>query len=484
MTRIALTGGAYTALSVVASAQRQVNLYSEPMPAGQGEPAKAALYPTPGTRLLVTMPKAPIRGGRRATNGVLYVAAGDTVYAVNSSWSYSSLGTITPGLRTPVAFADNGLDLVVVDGTANGWAITLADSSFAPIVDPTGSFRGGTRVDYLDTFFLFAVPNTPQLQSSNSLATTFNPLYFANKSAHSDLLVSVVVAKREIWLLGTETTEIWINSGKADFPFESMPGVFIDRGCVAKYSPAETDNGVYWLSADRQGQGIVMKGSGYQATRISTFAIEQELATYARIDDAIGMTYQLGGHLFYVLAFPHADKCWAYDIAASQAAQEPRWHEWVWLDANGTEHRHRANCIFPAYGEVMVGDWQNGNLYALDQSVGTDNAAPIMRRRDWPHILADGKRVRYENFIADLETGTGGNQLPIPPRVSLAWSDDRGHSFGSPISQSMGASGQYLRSLNYRRLGMGRDRVFSLSWSAPQATVLQGAWIDAEPASS
>lgn len=32
----ALTGGAYQARSVIASAQRSVNLFSEPMPQGQG----------------------------------------------------------------------------------------------------------------------------------------------------------------------------------------------------------------------------------------------------------------------------------------------------------------------------------------------------------------------------------------------------------------------------------------------------------------
>jgi hypothetical protein len=31
---------------------------------------------------------------------------------------------------------------------------------------------------------------------------------------------------------------------------------------------------------------------------------------------------------------------------------------------------------------------------------------------------------------------------------------------------------------------MGRDRVFKLEWSADAKTVLQGAWIEAEPAKS
>lgn len=68
--------------------------------------------------------------------------------------------------------------------------------------------------------------------------------------------------------------------------------------------------------------------------------------------------------------------------------------------------------------------------------------------------------------------------------VSLDWSDDRGHSWGNPVTISIGEAGEYINSLQWQRLGMARDRVFRLTWSSPTATVLQGAWIDATPAGS
>ncbi len=401
MTRVPLSGGAYTAHSVVASAQRQLNLYSEPMPQQQTEPQPAALYPTAGTRLLGTMPKAPIRGIREATNGNLYVVAGDALYSVGANWSSgSSLGSITPGLRTPVSMADNGLQMMLVDGTSAGWTVTLADNSFAAISDPV--FRGATRVDYSDTYFLFNVPGTPQFQSSNSLAVTpFDPLWFANKEAVSDLLVTLVVAKREIWLLGQKTTEVWYNSGAPDFPWATQPNVLIDHGIAAPYSAAEADNAVLWLSRNRQGQGIVVEGAGYEVTRISSYAMEQAFRKYSRIDDAIGMTYQYDGHNFYHLTFPHQSKTWLYDKTTKL------WSELCWLDSNGTEHRHRANCCAFARGLIVVGDWQSGNLYAIDPGVYTDCGKPIRRERGYPHLLADGKRVFYRQFLADMEAGQG-----------------------------------------------------------------------------
>lgn len=491
MARIPLTGGAYTARSVIASAQRQVNLYSEPMPAGQGEPSSAALYPMPGTRTLVTMEQGPIRGGHLATNGAVYVCAGDGIYALDANWSATPLGSITPGVKTPVSMRDNGQTLVIVDGSANGWTVDLATNTFAQIADPGGLFVGADRVDYLDTFLLFNQPGTPRFYwSLSGNPVTFDPLAldFALKSSAPDLLITLVVAKRQIWLLGRDTGEVFYDigapGGASDSQFAAVPGVMIDYGCAAKYSAAEINNSVYWLARDRRGQGLVIEGSGLQTKRVSTYAIEAELATYARLDDAIGFSFQIGGHLFYCLAFPHADKCWAYDVSASAAANEPRWHEWVWLDTNGTEHRHRANCAWFARGLVVVGDWETGKIYALDPAVFTDDGQPIKRQRDFPHLVADGKRIIHRQLIVDIETGTGGNQLPIPPRLSLAWSNDRGHSWGSPISQSIGASGEYLASMQFQRLGLARDRVYSVRWSSPYKTALQGIWLDAKPAQS
>jgi hypothetical protein len=111
-----------------------------------------------------------------------------------------------------------------------------------------------------------------------------------------------------------------------------------------------------------------------------------------------------------VLTFPYADRTWCYDVVPGQ------WHEWLWIDANGDEHRHRANCFCPVNGTLVVGDWQNGNLYAVDHRVFTDNGSPIKRARSFPHMLADGKRVFYRQFLADFETG---NAPPVDVQTTI-----------------------------------------------------------------
>ena len=337
-------------------------------------------------------------------------------------------------------------------------------------------------MDYLDGFFVFNRPGTREFYWSLQGSVTFDPLNLnkAEKGSYSDNLVTVIVAKKEIYLLGERTSEIWYNAAIPDpttgfllSQFGQVQGTFIDHGCVAKYSAASYDNGVYWLTRDRSGRGIVMQAQGYQTTRISTYAIESAIAGYDVIEDAIGMVYQMAGHVFFVLTFPSADHTWVYDITTRQ------WHEWLWCDINGAEHRHRAMCCYPCGDRILVGDWQYGYVYELDRDTYTDNGAPIKRQRAFPHMVLDGRRLFYREFLADMETGTNS---PVPNLVSLDWSDDRGHSFGSPVTIEHGRCRRVFYIASVATLGMTQGRVFRLTWVAETNTALQGAWITVDPA--
>jgi hypothetical protein len=307
----------------------------------------------------------------------------------------------------------------------------------------------------------------------------FDPLYIAGKTGYPDPLVTLQVVHREIWFIGTKTAEVWYDAGASDFPFQIMPGAFIEHGCAAPYSVAAADLQVMWLSKDKQGQAIVLRGEGYQVRRISTHAQEAEFQTYATISDAVAYTYQQQGHTFYVLSFPTANTTWVFDVATGL------WHQRAYSDVNGILNRHRGQLGAAAFGVNVVQDWQTGALYKLDQTNFTDNGQAMQFIRGWPTISNEGKRTKYKTFIADMEVGTDtgavdGSTQANPPVVSLRWSDDGGKTYGNPVTQSLGALGLYNQSVKWSRLGQGRNRVFELSWSCPTKTALNGAWIDPE----
>jgi hypothetical protein len=477
--RVALNGGFYKARSVIASAQRCLNLFPEVNPGDAQSPVQVTHYQTPGLVRLIDAGDAETevlttRCTYTASNGDLYEVVGDTVYYVSSAWARTTIGTIAPGTN-PVSICDNGLVAVVVDGTPSGYYITLATRVWSTISDE--AFYGADRVDYVDTFFLFNRPGTTQFYISPSLwngLEPFDPLDLAAKIGTPDPISTLIVNHREVWLLGDQRgTEVWYNSGAADFTFERMPGVFINHGCAAKYSVQRIDTSVFWLSKDEQGQCIVLEGVGYEAKRISTHAIENAFGEYDEISDAVAFTYQQEGHDFYVLTFPTADRTWVYDLATKL------WHERAWIDGDGCEHRIRANCAALAYGQNVCGDWEDGRLYRFDLNVRTDDGDPIVRRRGFPHLIRDGKRIFYRNFIADMQVaGNTGLLDTQEPQVNLRWSDTRGASWGNPIRQGVGSTGQYLRQIQFNQLGMARDRVFELFWSGDFATALNGAFVD------
>ena len=514
MSRVPLIQGAYTAKSLIAACQRSVNLYIEPNP--PDSPVPFTHYLTPGTLPLATPPVGVARGLYRATNGALYAVVGQAVYSVSSAYVYTQIGTLGSASNNPVSMADNGTVVVLVDGSAAGYIIALMDNTFAPIVD--AAFYGADKVDYIDTYFLFNKPGTSIYYSSDSNATTFDPLWFGSKVGYADPLQTLAVMHREIYLIGTLTTEVHYNDGGANFPFSIMQGTFIEHGTSSKYSVGKFGSALFMLSQDLEGQAVVVKIANYQSIKISTPAIDAALAKYTTIDDAIGFCYQKEGHPFYVLTFPSEDRTWVYDVLNNM------WHEWVWFDANGQEHRHRSNCCAFAFGKNLVGDFENGALYALDPDTYTDAGAtaPITRIRSFPHMMNDGKRVRYTQFIADMQVGTatgtgalwepsvveadtdpavlilsdGPTQYligadPVYPdsshaasMVSLRWSDTRGASWGNAITSSLGAAGEYLTSIQFQRLGIARDRVFELSWAANSMTALNGAFVQTMPAAT
>lgn len=475
--KIALTIGSYEARSIIADAQRCINLFQEANP--PDSPFPFTLYPTPGTDLLSTSPViGPVRATYVASNGNFYVVVGANVYVVSTAYVWTFLGALTTNTGF-VSIKDNTLVCVIVDGTANGFAIKLSDNTYGAI--SAVNFFGANTVAYLDTYLLFNRPGTNQFYFTLSnvtydmliAGTGFDPLDIAAKNGGNDNIVGLAVMHREIWLIGEDTSEVWFDAGAADFAFQAMPGAFVEHGCTAAGSIAKYDLALYWLGQDSFGASIVFEGAQYRVNRISTHAIEKEIATYPNQQNTLGFTYLQEGHVFYVLIFPSANVTWVYDIS------EKQWHRRCWSDDNGGLNRWRANCFAPFNNQLVVGDFENGNLYALDLDTYLDDGDPIVRIRSFPHITDENDRVRHRNLIAAMEVGNEMNTSTNDQfLVSLRFSDNAGRSYGEAIEQSLGNTGEYLTSVQWNRLGLARDRVYEMSWSAPLKTSLQGVYLD------
>ena len=504
-----ILGSSYVARSINAADNRMINLFPEVIPEGGKEPG--FLNRAPGLELLQTVGSGPIRAlWAHQTNGAdFYVVSGTEVFKMTStSATPVKLGNVIDG--GPVSIADNGTQIFFA---CNGpsYIYNEVTNEFKQITDV--DFPGAVTVGYLDGYFVFNEPNSQRVWVTQLLdGTSIDPLDFASAEGSPDGLVAVNVDHREAWLFGTDSVEVWYDSGSPDFPLTRIQGAFNEIGCVAAFSIAKLDNSLFWLGTDARGQGIVYKANGYTGQRVSTHAIEYAIAQYGNISDAVAYTYQQEGHGFYVLTFPSANATWVYD-AATQA-----WHERAGL-VNGAFTRHRSNCQCNFGGETIVGDFENGNIYKYSLEVYADNGAPQKWLRSW-RALPTGqnnlKRTAQHSLQLDAESGVGLNGFTTEqvfylttqsgdnlitqndnyiaaeitsttladPKVMLRWSDDGGHNWSNEHWTSMGGIGKFGQRIIWRRLGMTtriRDRVYEVSGTDPVKVAIMGAELHKSP---
>jgi hypothetical protein len=464
-----ILGSAYVARSVNAADNRMVNLFPEIVPEAGKSPAY--LQRAPGLRLLTTVGTGPIRGVS-SFDGNLYVVSGEQLFKLDSNYAITVLGTVS-GATGPVSMANNGIQLFVA---CNGPSFVYNSSTlaFGQITDP--DFPGALTVSFLDGYFVFIEPNSQSVWvTALNDPTSIDPLDFASAEGDPDNLVSSIVNQSQVWLFGTNSVEVWYNSGNADFPLQRIQGAFNEIGCAATFSVAKMDNGLFWLGQDARGTGMVYRANGYTGQRISTHAVEWQIQQYDTISDATAYTYQQDGHSFYVLNFPTANTTWVYD-AATQA-----WHERAGF-VNGDFTRHRAECQTFFNNSVTVGDYQNGNLYAFDLDVYADHDRVQKWLRSW-RALDTGqnnlRRTAQHSLQLDCESGVGlENGQGDNPQIMMRFSDDGGHTWSREQWSGMGRIGQYYKRVFWRRLGMTlklRDRVYEISGTDPVKVAIMGA---------
>lgn len=470
-------GPSYTLQSVNVDCQRAVNLYPEINALGTGKAREVAcLVPTPGKRLLVALPEGPVRGTWLASNGEFFAVGGSKLYRVSSAWVATELGTLNT-VSGPVSISDNGLHVILVDGTY-GYTWTIASSTFAVITDE--DFYAADQVTFQDGYFLLNKAGTQQFFISGLNAVTFDGLDVSSAEGSPDVLIGIISANQNVYQFGSRSIEVFYNSGNADFPFERIQGAVVAAGCAAAFSITKLGESIAWLGGDETGSGIVYQMQGYQAQKISTPAIESVIRgmTADEIADARAYTYQQGGHLFYCLNLPGTNSTWVYDASTGM------WHERTYLNVSALE-RDRADCHAAAFGENVVGDYVNGNLYALDPDTYTDNGVSIVRERAAPHITKELRNVTHSRFQLDMETGVGlSSGQGSAPMAMLQWSDDGGHTWSNERWAAIGAMGDRKTRVVWRRLGMSRDRVYRVRISDPVKVVLIGAEIELQEGSS
>jgi len=491
MIQLPFVGPAYSLDALDISSQACRNMYVEVYNDGDTKVPKS-LRSTPGLDLFATQsggvyPVADdwkMRCLYTSSTNQMFGVCGSTVSIFTGAGVEAGKFSLTtggiPSEQGIVRAADSlssdqtTTNVLFVDGSGTPYSYdTTLDSATA--VTDAGYPTGATHVANVDGFFIVNKPDTVQcVYSAINDPTSWNTTNTISKEGSSDHVTALIASDRRLWVFGSQSYEVFRNTGNSNNQFLRIEGTYHDYGIQAPDSLAEDGEHVYWLGASASGFGKIYQSRGFDAMSISTVPLEREIQEYTTTSDAEGFCFQQDGHKFYQLTFPSENKTWVFDATTGM------WHEKFYLNpTTSVEERHRSRVSAFFNNNNYVGDWANNKIYSLEQTTYTDNGDTILRERIGPVIWNNLDRVYYNAIEFDLESGVGAaTGQGSNPLLQLRWSNDGGHTWSSWYYLDMGAIGQYATRVRRERLGQSRKRVFHIRYSEPTPFTVLSCEVD------
>ena len=474
--RANLFGGFYVSRSRNVAYNQCINLYPEIVETKDGEDV-GALYSVPGLTRLATVGDGPCRGLQIIDNSsnLMYMVSGDELYSLDASYSSSLLGTLSSA-SSMVSMIANTTQLAIFDGV-NGYLWDTSTSTFSTIPLP---FSSPVIATYQDGFGLVNESGTNNWWQSNYKdLSTWQALNFAQADSRPDPINSMLSLHRLVYLFGTNGTEIWANAGVPGFTFQRVDGMFMEAGCIAPYSVASVGESLCWVGGNQQGQGLIYALKGPSTPEvISTQALTNSINQFTTIQDAIAYSYTQDGHLFYQVTFPSGNETWTYDMGTHL------WHQRAAF-SEGEFNRHWSQGYVFYNNANIVGDYRNGNIYALDLSNYTNNGEILKWLRSF-EVFPPGEvpRTAFTFSTIELMMETG---MTVPdgldPQIGLRWSDDGGNTWSTQRTISMGKTGETGIMIRWKRCGStrknhGLSRILEFTSNDPVRAALIGCRIN------
>ena len=461
-------GPSATASDFNADCELTVNWFTEKLdPSGDGKTAAKVLLPAPGFVERYDISPGPIRAEfREPTSGRTFVVSGYRFCEVFSDYTYTERGTVEMDTNPATICANSAVGQLFITAGDVGYCYDLSTDTLTTVLA-----SGATMGAFLSARFLAldAATSTVRCSDQND-GTTWGVGNFFQRQAAGDPWVAMRVVNLDIWLIGTETSEVWYDAGAYPVPFEPRPDALIQHGTVAPWSVLSLGDVLIWLNRNTQGQDMIVRNQGYAAVKLSSLPVDRSIDEMADSTDAVAFSYQDRGHQFYLLNFPTGGTAWGFDAATGEWCERRYWYsagnEWQAL---------RVQTYVLAFGVHLVGDRQTGKVYEMSKDSALDVDGNGMRRlRRFMGLRGDNhRRVVYPRLEVVMQTGSvPSSGQGSDPVVMLRTSNDSGHSWSPERWASGGLRGHYAHRVFWTRLGAARDRVFELIVSDPLPWIL------------
>lgn len=423
-------------------APRLINAYAEQQGADGKQPM--AVLPCYGLKPFVTVTDTPCRGN-------IYLEDLSVAYSVHSTgvWKITYDGVTPTAVRIGTL---PGTDIVQLSRNQNVFPqITIRcnagdffiqNDAITQITD--GDLPTPVTQDHISGYTAWGLADRRVFLSAINETSDINALDYATAEQSPDPLVRVKAHRGDLYICKQLTTEIWRNTGNADFPFEPMVGSTIQKGLVATHALTECDNSLMFAAPDH----IIYRLNGYQPQRISNHSIEREIEKDADRGALIASSYSASGHSF--ATFTGSTYTREYN------ATTDLWHE----RESYLQGKWRARFPMPAWGKNLIGDRLSGKLFEIDRDTFDEDGEPLIWGMDTQTVHAFPNGGIIDALHIDMQTGVGN--LPATadgfnPILMLSWSVDGGKTFRGCRELELGKWGDYVR-ITTRRLGRFDER--------------------------
>lgn len=379
----------------------------------------------------------------------------------NETFTTEVLGTIEGSGF--VFMVSNGTQLMILEPGGNGYIFVDDPDTLTTIVAAGFTANGAPQsLEYIGSFFVCTTDEKRAIVSAGDDGLTWNALDFFEANADPDSLVGQIEHKGQLFLFGTQTTQVATVVETSGVPVQIQAGFELSQGLSAPFGVAPTKNTFAWVGAGKDESPAIWIFDGADGQKISTTAIDVKLQnlTDVELQNIHALSYAQKGAYFVIFYLP--------DTALNYNVITGKWQDVqsVVTDGRGEKNitRSRINSLTTAYGRILVGDSQDGRIGELSPDIFTEYTEETKGTLITQPFSAMGNSISVPMIEMTTESGVG-NSDDTDPVIRMSRSEN-GHTFGDERTRKIGKRGRYqTRQIWYRNGRAERFESFKFVFS-------------------
>lgn len=385
----------------------------------------------PGIGQLNTTGK--VARGQFVWNGALYQVVSQSLIKITNTTTgaFSTIGTIdgVENVRTAIGF--NTAVILV----PNGDIYTLDKSDTLATISGNTNFVPSRDVTHIDGRFVY-IPfdGDPAFFSDVGAAGTVDALSFFDAEVLPDLNNAVFAFNNTLYIGGTDSIELFRNTGASPNPFIRIAGAEITNGVIGGL--LEYNETFLFIGREKdQGFGIYAIGPGL-APKISNEAMDVVLKAYSQTDLENVVSGRVKWNGYDIATFRFPNNSFGFFAGA-----------WFELDSvtDGVSDPWKAGFITQFGGTYFTAFEDKIGRF---EGINTDYGEKITRIIDIGFEQEDNSFLRAQSLDLGVSQGFNGSI----GSVALFLSRDN-RTYGQPIYQKTGALGRYASHLSWNYPG-------------------------------